>query len=288
MMSLFLNRRRSACRRPFAGLLLVAAFTAGIPAAPGVAQESLALVMPHRAAYELRLASGGEAQFIDVSGEMAFEWADSCDGWSVNQRTWMNFEYRTGVSLELGWSLTSWESKDGAQYRFQLKQYENGAVTEELRGDATLDGPPGSSTGGTAQYAKPEPREIELPAGTLFPTMHSRKIIDAALAGQDALWAQLFDGTTAEGLYDVGAIVLPRAADLALADALDPMLVEGHDRWRIDLAFYDYASPDSIPTHEQTIWLFDNGVVDRMTLDYGDFQVDGILTRFEALPEPVC
>jgi hypothetical protein len=86
----------------------------------------------------------------------------------------------------------------------------------------------------------------------------------------------------------VAAVILPRAADLALADALDPALVEGHEGWRIDLAFYEHGSEESIPTHEQTIWLFDNGIVDRMALDYGDFRVDGILTRFERLPEPVC
>ena len=283
MMSLFLNRRRSASCRLSAGLQLVLAVA--LAAVPAFARaETSSPVIPHRAAYELRLGSGAEAQFIDISGEMAFEWADSCDGWSVTQRTRMHFEYRAGVSLELGWSLTSWESKDGMQYRFQLKQYENGEVTEELRGDATLD----ASTGGTAQYTRPETNEVVLPAGTVFPTVHSLEIIAAARQGMERLWAQLFDGTTAQGLYEVGAVILPRAADTPLAEALDPALVDGHEGWRIDLAFYEHGSADSIPSHEQTIWLFDNGIVDRMTLDYGDFQVDGILTRFEALPEPVC
>lgn len=285
MMSLSLDRSGSSCRRPAGGLLLV--LSLAVAGVPGGARAESALetgVVPHRAAYELRLATGGEAEFIDVSGEMAFEWADSCDGWSVTQRTRMNFEYRTGVSLELGWSLTSWESKDGQQYRFQLKQYENGAVSEELRGDATLDG----DVGGIAHYIKPEVQDVELPADTIFPTTHSFAIVAAAQQGMERLWAQLFDGTTDNGLYEVGAVILPRAEDMALAEALDPALVDGHEGWRVDLAFYDFGSPDSIPTHEQTIWLFDNGIVDRMTLDYGDFQVDGILTRFEALPEPVC
>ncbi|MEX2201434.1 MAG: DUF1849 family protein [Dongiaceae bacterium] len=260
--------------------MAIPAFVRAEPASP---------VIPHRAAYELRLATGGEAQFIDISGDMAFEWADSCDGWSVTQRTRMHFEYRAGLSIELGWSLTSWESKDGMQYRFQLKQYENGEVTEELRGDATLDAASdGAMAGGTAHYTRPEINEVILPAGTVFPTVHSLEIIAAARQGMERLWAQLFDGTTEEGLYEVGAVILPRAADLPIAEALDPALVDGHEGWRVDLAFYDHQSPDSIPTHEQTIWLFDNGIVDRMTLDYGDFQVDGILTRFEPLPEPVC
>jgi hypothetical protein len=137
MLSLFWDRLRSACRRPLAGLVLVAIATLAVPGTALLADEAIT-VLPHRAAYDLRLAPGGARDFADVSGELAFEWADSCDGWSVTQRSRMTFEYRTGTVLELGWSLTSWESKDGKSYRFQLRNYENGEVVEEYRGEATL------------------------------------------------------------------------------------------------------------------------------------------------------
>ncbi len=286
MMSFVFDRLGSACRRlrPQAvGLILVASMATVPVGAPALHADEID-VLPHRAAYELRLAPGGARDFAGVAGEFAFEWANSCDGWSVTQRSRMSFEYRSGQVLELGWSLTSWEAKDGRSYRFQLKNYENGEVVEEFRGEAELDG----EGAGFANYSKPDRLQLELPAPTLFPTVHSLKLIEAARAGQDTLWAMLFDGTSEMNVYEVNALILPRAADLALAEAVDPALIDGLKSWRVDLAFYDHGSQDSEPTHEQSVWLWENGIVDRMTLDYGDFKILGTLNRFELLPEPVC
>lgn len=286
MMSFVFDRLRSACRRPgvsVAGLVLVATFAA-LPAGAPPSRADEVDVLPHRAAYELRLAPGGSRDFAGVTGELAFEWANSCDGWSVTQRSRMSFEYRSGQVLELGWSLTSWEAKDGRSYRFQLKNYENGEVVEEFRGEAAID----SEGAGVATYSKPDRLELELPAGTFFPTVHSLKVIEAARSGEDALWAMLFDGTSEMNVYDVNALIMLRADDLPIADVLDPSLFEGLRSWRVDLAFYNHGSQESEPTHQQSIWLWENGIVDRMTLDYGDFQILGALNRFELLPEPVC
>lgn len=265
-----------------AGLILVAVL-ALLPGAGAWAEDN-ATVLPHRAAYELRLAPGGARDFADISGELAFEWADSCDGWSVTQRSRMIFEYSTGAVLELGWSLTSWESKDGMSYRFQLRNYEDGQLTEEYRGEASLE----ADGTGTARYTKPEAMELALPEGTLFPTAHSLKLIDAAMAGEQSLWAVLFDGTSETDAYEVNALITPRSDTGMASDAIDPALIEGLRAWRVDLAFYDAASQESEPTHEQTVWMYENGIVERMSLDYGDFEVLGVLNRFELLPEPTC
>jgi hypothetical protein len=282
-MSFAFDRLASACCRQVvrraAGLVLVAAIAGGPAALAGEV-----VVLPHRAAYDLRLAPGGARDFADVAGELAFEWADSCDGWSVTQRSRMIFEYRTGQVLELGWSLTSWEAKDGRSYRFQLRNYENGEVVEEFRGEAALD----ETGAGFADYSKPERLQLELPAGTMLPTVHSLALIAAARAGNDSMWAMLFDGTSEQNVYEVNALILPRSADLPPPDSIDPALLEGLAAWRVDLAFYDHGSQESEPTHEQTVWLWENGIVDRMTLDYGDFEILGTLNRFELLPEPVC
>src|SRR3546814_17351816 len=44
-------------------------------------------VAPHRAAYLFKLHSSQPGSgVVDVSGGMTYEWADSCDGWAVQQR----------------------------------------------------------------------------------------------------------------------------------------------------------------------------------------------------------
>src|SRR3546814_2910724 len=109
------------------------------------------LVTPHKAIYNMALRSGGSGDIADVRGTMEFKWADSCDGWTVDQRSVMTFLYNTGDEVDLGWNLVSWESKDGLSYRFYVRKFQNGEMYEELRGDARLDG--GGKTG-IARYTQ--------------------------------------------------------------------------------------------------------------------------------------
>ena len=70
-----------------------------------------------------------------VDGDMAFEWQDSCDGWSVNQRSPMAFFIDGGETTKINWSLVSWEAKDGRRYRFFMRT-RAAKLTDEFRGDA--------------------------------------------------------------------------------------------------------------------------------------------------------
>ena len=44
-------------------------------------------VSPHRVIYDLSLASAKSSSgVVDAKGSMLVEWADSCDGWTIEQR----------------------------------------------------------------------------------------------------------------------------------------------------------------------------------------------------------
>ena len=76
-------------------------------------------ILPHRAIYKMDLnAAESRSNVADVEGFMMFEWRDSCDGWSVTQKLAMTVYYATGESTDFGWSLNSWEAKDGMKYGF--------------------------------------------------------------------------------------------------------------------------------------------------------------------------
>src|SRR5690348_5208000 len=100
--------------------------TACVAAAPALAAH----VAPHRATYELTLDSANPASdVVDVEGSMEFEWADSCSGWTVSQKSLMTVTYSSDQTADIGWSLLSWESKDGLKYRFLVRNLENGEMT---------------------------------------------------------------------------------------------------------------------------------------------------------------
>lgn len=250
-------------------------------AAPSLAVE----ITPHRAIYDMALlSSGGSSDIADVHGTMQFEWKDSCDGWSVDQRSLMTFLYNSGDQVDLGWNLVSWESKDGQRYRFYVRKFQNGELYEELRGDARLDGP---GKGGVAEYTLPEPRKVHLPAGTMFATAHSLKLLELAEAGERFLWATVFDGSDAEGLFGVNAVITGRHEPEGVADTRSPLLIAGPS-WHVGLAFFAAAGQGAEPEHEQSLRLHGNGVVEDLMLDYGDFRVTATLQKLEKLPPADC
>lgn len=271
-------------RRFTAGLLLALATVCcgtGPAAAVALAGERL---VPHRAVYalslgELRLSSA----VAEAAGRFEFEWSDVCDGWAVNQRFRIVLLYEDGLSVSFGWSLSSWESKDGRRYRFFIRRFDAGGQVESVRGEAEL----GADGSGKAVFHEPEGREIALPAGTLFPTHHTRHVLERAEVGEAPVWTQVFDGSGDQGPFGVSA-VLSRRLPAGAPVQLDSPLLEGVPSWHVGLAFYGPDLGELEPEQEQNLRLFANGVVDEMRLDYGEFVLDADLAALSPLPRPSC
>lgn len=260
-------------RRVAAAAILSLAAASGAQAFEGV---------PHQAVYDLALSSGGgNGEISDVSGSMLYAWEDACDGWNVTQRTAMTFTYASGQAVELAWSMTTWEAKDGLRYRFFVRKQENGQVTEEYRGEARLDGP---GKRGVVTYTLPAESTVELPAGTVFPTGHGMQLIDRSAAGEKFYWATVFDGSDAAGLFDVNAVVTASYERDAGAGRLP--LLAAKPSWRMHLAYFGHDGDAAEPNHEQVIRMHGNGVVESIDLDYGDFIVRGTLQKLEKLDSP--
>jgi hypothetical protein len=251
------------------------------PAAAAGAGERLA---PHKAVYSLSLGSlQSSSPVIEAAGRFEFEWRDVCDGFAVSQKFRIALLYDDGISVSFGWSLSSWEAKDGRRYRFFIRRFDGSGLTESVSGEAEL----GADGSGRAVFQAPEAREIELPAGTLFPTHHTLHVLARAEAGEVPIWTQVFDGSGDEGLFGVSAALSRRLAPSAPARISSPLL-DDVPSWRVDLAFFDPDEQDAEPEQEQGLRLFANGVVDEMRLDYGDFVLDADLTELIALPAPDC
>lgn len=268
-------------RRPLlcSAALLVASLAP--PALAGAIPSSAAAVAPHSASYSLRLASVRSGATIgDVRGEMNFAWGDACDGWTVTQGYQMELFYAQGGELTLESAYATWESKDGEEFSFTLTSGANGFTDKDIRGNAQID-----AAGGTAWYRRPEPSQAALPAGTMFPSWHTLRLIDEAQAGRSFFAAQLFDGTEIDDpLAEVTAVIgRPQAAPEApLSDLL------ARPGWPVRMAFFKAGGDGSEPDYEIALTLLDNGIVSRMDIDYGDFVVRATLDRIEPLPASGC
>jgi hypothetical protein len=241
-------------------------------------------IAPHRALYTMTLASSrGDSGVVGASGAMDYEWGETCDGWTIEQRYRLRMRYAESRDVDIASAFVTWESKDGLHYRFNQRQRRNGQPDQEIRGEATLAGP---GKPGVAVFVKPQAHELKLAPGVLFPSAHTILLIDEAKAGARFLTRQVFDGATDENAVQVSAVIGAKAA-LGPPSAKRDRLLE-RPGWRVRLAFFPEDQNAEEPDYELGMSLLDNGVSTDMVIDYGDYAIRASLDDIEALPKPHC
>ncbi|MCS6891374.1 MAG: cell envelope integrity EipB family protein [Rhodovarius sp.] len=256
---------------------LAAAAQASSPPAAVPGAEEMA---PHRALYRLVLDPGRNAAGLQAAeGLLLFEVEDACEGWATRQRFRLIVEDQDGNRVETVSEHATFEAKDGSALRFSLTQVTEGAVTQRIRGEAVM-GP----DGGRVVFQDPVPTERRLAPGTLFPMLHTIRALAAARQGQRILVAPLLDGTDADGPQDTTTLILspwlppqphPRHPALSALPSA-----------RMRIAFFEagQAGAAATPSYEVSLRYWANGVADEVTMDFGDFRLNGALLELQPLP----
>ncbi len=251
-------------------------------------KEPEVVLVPYRATYDMKLAvARANSGIVEVNGNMVLETVDSCDGWEIKQRIKLTFLRNDGEEFETDSSFTSYESKDGLELRFSVRNAQNDEVDEELRGRADLEGLGGK---GRASFTLPEARSFDLPAGTLFPTTHLMLIIKHAREGDKSVSYKVFDGARLDGAFQVNAVIgkPPRPTPGAPPMHGDLGLLRNQQAWGVRFAFFANGDQGAQPEYELALDLLANGIARSMLLDYGDFAVDAHLVQLQAIPRPKC
>jgi len=249
-----------------------------------VAAASGAEIAPHRALYSMTLGSTRtDSGVVDANGTMDYEWGETCDGWTIEQRYRLKMHYAESRDVDIDSSFVTWESKDGLRYRFNQKQTRNGEIDQEIRGEAQLAGP---GKGGVAQFAKPQVHTLKLAPGVLFPSAHTILLIDLAREGRTFVSRQVFDGAADENAVQVSAVIGAKVVADPVSAKLSPLLER--PGWYIRLAFFPVDAHAEQPDYELGMRLLDNGVSRDMIIDYGDYSIRAKLDDIEALAKPRC
>jgi hypothetical protein len=241
-------------------------------------------IAPHRALYTMILASSRtDSGVVDARGTMQYEWGETCDGWTIEQRYRLRIRYGETPDADIVSSFVTWESKDSLRYRFNQKQTRNGELDQDIRGEARLDAP---GNGGAAEFIKPKPQTLKLAPGVLFPSAHTILLIDRASEGENFLSRQVFDGATDENAVQVSAAIGTKVAADAAAANHSPLLER--PGWRVRLAFFPADNSVEKPDYELGMHLLDNGVSREMLIDYGEYSIRAKLDDIEPLTKPNC
>jgi len=245
---------------------------------PGVALAG------HRAVYDLALAKSEAGSISNMRGRLVLEFRDVCEGYTLTQRFRTEMIDNDGDSHNAEFSITSWESRDGLKYRFNLKHDTEGEPAEEFVGRADLGQRGGA---GKAAFTKPQGLSIDLPKGTVYPSEHLAMLIREARAGNTFLAAKVFDGSGDDGVFEVSAAI-GRAQPAAASPK--PLLapLKGVASWNVRLAYFPTKEKTEKPQYEIAFRLYANGVSDDLLMDYGDYSLKGQLTTFELFPAADC
>ena len=253
-----------------------------LPFSPAIAVEFAA----HRALYNLVLEKASTGSGIaGVTGKMAVEWQDSCTGWTFEYHSVIDVEFSESKPIRLTSTATSWESRDGRKYRFNVRHKTDGKEVERIEGVARASaGKPGH-----VEFSAPETRRMVLPKGTLFPIAHSLFVMRNADQGKvPAFLSQtVFDGMDVTGLYQVNAAI-GRHRQSGGATPARSQALENTKSWHVSLGYFGMKSRKAVPEHEIKMRLYANGVADDMLMDFDEFIIRGRLNKLDLIPNPKC
>lgn len=259
-------------------------FLSGVLALAPAATAATVQLVPHRAVYELSARPGnGFGSSGSVRGLLTYEISDGCDGWSVNQKAGIDLSPPEGESVRFEWSQATWEAKDASAYRYVIKEGQAGAEGTQRRGELRYDKP---GAEGTLTTELPGRSESRVPSA-LLPVQHTKSLIERATAGDVVFYSSIFDATVDQKPVEISAGIGPADAAWVTRGGKFAPLEKVKSR-RVDFAFFVEDLPDGTPDFEQSIQLYDNGVIGEVNFEFAGLQVEGTLRKLEMLEPQGC
>ncbi|MDX2202424.1 MAG: cell envelope integrity EipB family protein [Hyphomicrobiaceae bacterium] len=277
-----------------APLVAVLAGAALVAPRTGQAAGSSIVMVPHRAIYEMTLASArGGSSVTQVSGRMVYELVGSaCEGYTQNMRFVTQMQNQNGAITLTDLRSSSWEEGTGKRFRFNSSQFRDEKATEVTAGDAARAP---ATNDVKVELTKPAKRDIQLSARTYFPVQHSIALIEAARAGKASFRADLYDGSEkGEKVYDtvsaIGRKTLSTAPERLTKTKTAAERLVGVPAWPVSIAYYEPRSDnrDAVPVYELSFLFLENGVSQNMLIDYGDFAIQGDLKEITFMEPGKC
>ncbi len=274
--------------------LAAAAWLALAPlASAGVLPPEALMLAPHRAVYDLELGSARASSSVaGVRGRLVFEFTGNvCDGFTQNMRFVMGVSNRDGGETMSDLRSTTWETPSGDKFKFTVDDFQNAEPSDATAGSAER---PAEHDAVAVSLAKPKTEKLSLLPDTIFPVQHTIRLIGAAIRGEHAMAANLFDGSDkgqkASFTNSIIGKLHPAAVSPDFAAVKNAERLNTLRSWPVNIAYYgtESAKAEGTPEHEMAFTVFENGVVSKLTIDYGSLSVKGTLAEIEFYPPAKC
>lgn len=252
-------------------------------------------LFPHRAVYDLASSGQGSSDFDSIDGRIVVEVKhDSCDAYELEYRFVARFVGDQEL-IVVDQQIELDETIDGKTLEFSNVSTVDGLKDQSSIGTAT------TGEGRTeVRYDQPADKTVEIAAAS-FPITHTRNLIEAAKSGEFIYEAQIFDGDPdaekqtrstsiiSDMAEEPGSERTEAAEEGAAEERPGSDVLDGLDRWRITEAYYDETdTSDSEPDFSTSYTLYENGVSDRLTMNFDGYSLSGSITEFTPLQSADC
>jgi hypothetical protein len=240
-----------------------------------------AQVQPHRAEYALRLGASANAPRI---GTAVQDLSQDCAGWHLKR------DIKTEIALTTSWKMSVASKMDGDEqrngngFRFSTLQIQNGSQ-REIQGKVQRKG---SETRAEIVLAGGPPNQFVLPPPTLMPVAAIDHLIQQLQANAASFPALMFDGEVIGDAFLIDVAEQDRAQLRAARPADRPVAMPAGKSWPVFMTFTRGREQDQRPLFTVSALVFDNGVLDRLTVETGLVSVTADLQALEMRPAPVC
>jgi hypothetical protein len=272
-------------RLGLAAVLLVP--TAALAAEPQAPAETM---VPHRAVYDLSLATSRERAGVrNVSGRLVYEFEHQDCRFVLTYRQAMSMTSGEGRGGVLDFLSVSDEDYASNRFVFETQSTVSGAEPTRIAGEALRP-----DTGPVrVTLREPDARTTEVAPAVLFPTQHVRQVLAAAQKGEFTLPAEIYDGGDPADVASPSVTFIgnPRPPGHAKGDLpASKIALDTLRSWPVTVSYFDAKEPASeqTPKFVMNADLYENGVSGSMTLDYGTFVVNARLVSLEELPAGRC
>src|SRR5215831_2937849 len=217
-------------------------------------------VQPHRAEYVLRLGGAANAPRI---GTAVYDLTQDCTSWHIKR------DIKTEIALTTSWRISIASKMEGDEtrraFRFSTVQTQNGNQ-REIKGRVQRQE---GETRAEIVFPEGPPSQFVLPPPTLLPVAALNHLIERLRARAASFPALMFDGEVIADAFLVDVTEQDRGMLRAAPPGERPVAVPSGKSWPVYMTFTRGRRQDQRPLFTVNALVFDNGVLDRLTVDTG-------------------
>ena len=245
---------------------------------------------PHRAVYDLSLIKTGNEKKIEyASGRVALEFSgNACQGFEFISRQITNITDGEGLNKQVDTRVHNRENAKGTDLKFKSISREGSQIVLQSEGRARRD------EGGDLSISlhRPQLLKLDMDSKAVFPTAHTRQLIEAGMRGDSFFNAKTYDGSEdGTKIFDTTAIIgkeIPTGTELRVNHIMKKLNMKNMRRWPVHVSYFEQGEGERLPVYKLSYDLFENGISTSLMFNFGNLTLNGELMHLDLLPEKPC